>query len=487
MGSTRVRGWASAAATLTFVAGALMSGTLTAAAAPTPGPDTFPPAMLRAMERDLGMGKERATQRLDFQERAAERAARAAKTLGSFAGSWVDPADDVLYVAVADDADVAAAKKLGATAVQVDHTADQLEAYQGRLGQQLTGAAGIADLYVDPATNAVVVSATADGVDAARAAVTAAGIPAGTVQVQTVEESPRALIDVVGGNAYYIDNTYRCSVGFAVTGGFVTAGHCGSAGSTTTTPSGTFAGSSFPGNDYAYVRTASGNTLVGAVNNYAGGTVAVSGSTQAAVGAAVCRSGSTTGWHCGTIQAFNATVTYSEGSVSGLIRTNVCAEQGDSGGSLVAGNQAQGMTSGGSGNCSSGGTTYFQPVNEALNAYGVSLVTSSGGGTTTPPATTCSGRETTRTGSLTAGSSAATAAFAAASGSFRGCLDGPSGADFDLYLQKQAANGRWSTVAQGITTSADEQVTYSGTAGTYRWLVQSYSGSGAFTLGYDTP
>jgi streptogrisin C len=33
------------------------------------------------------------------------------------------------------------------------------------------------------------------------------------------------------------------------------------------------------------------------------------------------------------------------------------------------------MTSGGSGDCTSGGTTYFQPVNEALSAYGVSLLT----------------------------------------------------------------------------------------------------------------
>ncbi|MFI8404604.1 serine protease, partial [Streptomyces sp. NPDC085463] len=29
--------------------------------------------------------------------------------------------------------------------------------------------------------------------------------------------------------------------------------------------------------------------------------------------------------------------------------------------------------SGGSGNCSSGGTTFFQPVTEALSAYGVSV------------------------------------------------------------------------------------------------------------------
>lgn len=73
------------------------------------------------------------------------------------------------------------------------------------------------------------------------------------------------------------------------------------------------------------------------------------------------------------MQALNATVNYSQGSVYGLIRTNVCAEGGDSGCSLFAGNTALGLTSGGSGNCSTGGTTYFQPVKEALSVYGVSV------------------------------------------------------------------------------------------------------------------
>jgi streptogrisin C len=41
----------------------------------------------------------------------------------------------------------------------------------------------------------------------------------------------------------------------------------------------------------------------------------------------------------------------------------------------VSGTQAQGVTSGGSGDCSAGGTTFFQPVNEILSVYGVSLIT----------------------------------------------------------------------------------------------------------------
>jgi streptogrisin B len=54
-----------------------------------------------------------------------------------------------------------------------------------------------------------------------------------------------------------------------------------------------------------------------------------------------------------------------------MIQTTVCAEPGDSGGPLYGGTVAYGLTSGGSGNCSSGGTTFFQPVTEALSAYGV--------------------------------------------------------------------------------------------------------------------
>jgi streptogrisin C len=223
------------------------------------------------------------------------------------------------------------------------------------------------------------------------------------------------------------------------------------------------------------------------VNNYAGGEVSVAGSTEAAVGASICRSGSTTGWHCGTISAKNQTVNYAQGSVSGLTRTNVCAEPGDSGGSWLSGNQAQGVTSGGSGNCTSGGTTYFQPVNEILSAYGLTLVTSGGN---PPPPTGCSGYEFTYTGSLSSGASAyqpnGSYYYSSASGTHRGCLDGPSGVDFDLYLQKW--NGAsWVNVASGITSAPDETISYSGTAGYYRYRVHAYSGSGSYTLGLSNP
>ncbi|KAI8811036.1 hypothetical protein BJ742DRAFT_867235 [Cladochytrium replicatum] len=58
-----------------------------------------------------------------------------------------------------------------------------------------------------------------------------------------------------------------------------------------------------------------------------------------------------------------ARVTYCEGTVRGLIRTTVCAEPGDSGGSLYASTTALGMTSGGSRRLHIWWCTYFQPAN----------------------------------------------------------------------------------------------------------------------------
>lgn len=59
--------------------------------------------------------------------------------------------------------------------------------------------------------------------------------------------------------------------------------------------------------------------------------------------------------------------------MTGLIATTVCTDPGDTGGLLFAGTTALGLFSGGSGNCSSGGTSFYQPLAEALAAYGLSL------------------------------------------------------------------------------------------------------------------
>jgi streptogrisin B len=109
------------------------------------------------------------------------------------------------------------------------------------------------------------------------------------------------------------------------------------------------------------------------VNTYPG-LKQIYGTGNAFVGQSVCRSGATTGVRCGTVTAINATVNYPGGIVYGLIRTNICAEAGDSGGPLyTSSGLILGILSGGSGNCTSGGVTYYQPIAEILAVYGLSI------------------------------------------------------------------------------------------------------------------
>jgi hypothetical protein len=256
------------------------------------------------------------------------------------------------------------------------------------------------------ATDAQLASATADLDASARIAGTAWAVDAATKQVvvnvdETVTGAKLQQVIAVaskygkavrvermagtlspfisGGDAIYSSSS-RCSLGFNVrnsagTSFFLTAGHCTNGGSTwyanssRSTVLGPRAGTSFPGNDYGIVRYS--NTTIakpGAV-----GSQDITRAANATVGQSACRRGSTTGTHCGQVTGLNATVNYAQGSVFGMIRTNICAEPGDSGGSLYSGSTALGLTSGGSGNCRTGGTTFFQPVTEALSVYGVAV------------------------------------------------------------------------------------------------------------------
>jgi len=356
--------------------------------APTATANTLHPDILAAMKRDLGLDSEQAHARVAREIAATDIIEALKSSTGSaFGGAWL--VDGELNVAVTDAALTSTVTDAGATAVVFDTPLSKLEeakaaldalTVDGSLRKRDEAVAGIASYYVDVAANKLVLEALSGSVAKAEEMAKSVGLTEADFEVKTVDEMPVTFATVRGGDAYFINRSARCSVGFSVTTGFVSAGHCGSVGSTTTYLTanganiGTFAGSVFPGSgDYSFIRGTSGNTYSGRINNYAGSTLPVSGSTAVGNGASICRSGSTTGVYCGSVTALGATVTYSQGSVTGLTRTNVCAEPGDSGGSWYSGAQAQGVTSGGSGNCNSGGVTYFQPVNEILSAYSLTL------------------------------------------------------------------------------------------------------------------
>jgi streptogrisin C len=356
--------------------------------APTTAADSLHPAILAAMKRDLGLDAEQAHVRVAREIKATEVIEQVRTLAGnSFGGAWL--VDGELNVAVTDEALTSELAAAGATPLIVSTPLSKLEEAQKALDKidieqaldKRSGENGIAAYYVDVAANKLILEALSGSVAQAEELAKQVGLVESEFEVRTVGGLPTTFATVRGGDAYLINRSSRCSVGFSVTTGFVSAGHCGTAGTTVTTSSGatlgSFSGSVFPGNgDYSYVRGSSGNTFSGTINNYSGGTLPVSGSTASAVGASICRSGSTTGVHCGAVRALGATVSYSQGRVTGLTQTSVCAEPGDSGGSFYTGAQAQGVTSGGSGDCTSGGTTYFQPVNEILSAYGLTLARS---------------------------------------------------------------------------------------------------------------
>ncbi|WP_413798538.1 S1 family peptidase [Streptomyces iranensis] len=260
---------------------------------------------------------------------------------------------------------------------------DGARAFSAAEAKSASGAVLEADVagtawYVEKGTNKLVVTADSTVSQSEIAKIkNTAGSNADAIEVKRTSGKIQKLIS--GGDAIYA-SSWRCSLGFNVRNSsganyFVTAGHCTDGAGTWwsnsghTTTIGPTSGSSFPTNDYGLVRYSGSVTPQGTV-----GSQDITSAANPTVGQTVTRRGSTTGIHSGRVTALNATVNYGNGDiVYGMIQTTVCAEPGDSGGPLYAGSTALGLTSGGSGNCTSGGTTFFQPVVEALNAYGVSV------------------------------------------------------------------------------------------------------------------
>ncbi|WP_045741492.1 S1 family peptidase [Actinoplanes rectilineatus] len=468
------------------------------------------PDLLAAMKRDLGWDSEQAAARLARAEWAGGVSATlAAQTGADFGGAWLAEDGNTLKVAVTDSSVSDVVKKAGAVPVLVKRSEAWLDGVKSTLDEVKKASEDVTGWYVDVATNKVVVVATSKS--AGQAFAEAADVPAGSVTVKVNKAQPKPLVDIRGADPYFINldgGQARCSIGFSVEGGFVTAGHCGAEGTETTDPDGVEQGtvefSVFPGDaDMGFVATNDNFTPRAVVNDFNNNELPVAGNTEAPVGAAVCRSGSTTGTFCGTILAKNQTVRYPEGAVTGLTRTDVCAEGGDSGGPWLSGDQAQGVTSGGSGDCTVGGETFFQPVNEILAAQNLTLVTTEGDAEeTAPPAE--EGAEGAEGGDEAAaacdsfpiqGEAAIKKAgqavaqpnggsFRARAGTHTACLQVPDGADFDLALQKANNRGTFRTVAEA-TGDQVKELSFTGRAGTYRYVIVSNSGTGTYSLGFN--
>ncbi|MEU5900192.1 MULTISPECIES: S1 family peptidase [Streptomyces] len=395
------------AAVAALLSASVVVGTQATAQAQAPVKDTTPaaryqPEMVRALAASLGVSEKAAVDRLDRQDAQQARLTGLRESGISEDGAFFD-ASGRLTVNADDKADVAAIEKAGLDARVPARGEDELDEIKAGLDAAATrrAPAGVVDWSVDLAADKVTVKVNNDRGAAAKAFLAKAKTYGSAVKIVRGQEKSAPQAAIAPGSKMTInDTTGWCSVGYGARDRsgkqyLVTAGHCVEG-----LPTLRYGGTAFAkgthtrfgvGTDSVDMGVAainSGHSITTQVGTWGqAGNIAVNGSRRAASGAALCKSGATTGWTCGTVGSYNVSVTYVDQNggpdtvVRGLATSSVCTQGGDSGGAYISGNQAQGMTSGGpvsqrcTGGVNSRGSSYFQPLDDALSYYGLTLNT----------------------------------------------------------------------------------------------------------------
>ncbi|MFD3443681.1 S1 family peptidase [Microbacteriaceae bacterium 4G12] len=285
-------------------------------------------------------------------------------------------------------------------------------------------------------------------------------------------------LDVYDGQGYVWENqdgtANQCSVGFTgfeVSSGkkqFATAGHCldgmsrivgpvrtldqtrpGDGGSFGDPIGSPVAGSGRFGGGYdtgLIAASAAGVVALPSVLTWGGGSGApiasaplpVTGQSVGVRGADLCKSGSRTGWSCGTVLSVDETVSVSGANVNTIV-TDACVQPGDSGGAALSGQRAVGVVSG-STTLPCSDPSHFSVLFPMLSARGASVQAKYGSAwepavtVSTPVVTSVVGGSPKAAGSLSG-----TLANAAASSSVQVYIDGSSTA----FATADASSGRW--------------------------------------------
>ncbi|GAB78434.1 streptogrisin C [Austwickia chelonae] len=353
------------------------------------------------LSKHYGLDNDTAKKRVAAQDEFSKEAKKASDELsGDSAGSYIDQKRGVLVVqATKDEAKNKVKGKIKEKDTEVKVVSRSMSTLENQ-AKQLTDKLGdkLVSARIDVQNNRVVATVKKDQVDPAKDS--AKGMDGVEVEGTDAVITPQK--NIYGGQQIEF-NGGRCSIAFNATKDgkdvFITAGHCMSGRSPFThnnQPLATPVAGEFPGADMGYAALNQGWTGQPGVDKWNGRGVAVQGSEEAPVGAAVCKSGRTTQWTCGTIQAKNVTVNFSRlkgggtDRMTGLTQASACTEPGDSGGAWISGTQAQGITSGGAGRPGPQGrnlcmekfgrpnVAYFQPLKPALQKYGLQLKTHKG-------------------------------------------------------------------------------------------------------------
>ncbi|MGP3980169.1 S1 family peptidase [Streptomyces sp. KR80] len=376
---------------LCVVAGAQAGGSTTES-------PRYSPEMVKALAASLGVSEKAAIERLDRQAEQqtafAELRKNGVKTDGAFFTSA-----GTLIVNAANSTAATAIKNAGLSARIPERGQSALDRIKDGLDAKAVTKVptGVVAWSADLASDTVTVQVNNDKSAAARSFLKAAKRHGDAVRIVKDQKRLETQTEVPPGKRMTF-NGYLCSVGYGAKGQngtqyLVTAGHC-----IEDLPELAYQGERFAKGentrfalgqdsvDMGIAKVDPEDSIGTTVDTYGNGPAhAVKGSQRAAVGADICKAGQTTGWTCGQIKAYNVTVTYSDPNggpttvVTGLGSSSVCTQGGDSGGAYISGDQAQGMTSGGptgqqcNGGVNSPGSSYFQPLDDALAHYQLTL------------------------------------------------------------------------------------------------------------------
>jgi hypothetical protein len=304
------------------------------------------------------------------------------------AGRWIDHGR--LTVAVVDDAAATQVRAAGAVPQYVGRSQGQLDQLLAQVDTIARTQPDLQSWGIDPISNQVVVKTrrTTDAFEALGAGVR-------VVQVHTTFRQQSG--EVNPGDPWWPGSESNCSVGFPATDSagnkhFLTAGHCtndasqaayGASGQSnrigTSNVGGTRSVNAREGDMGVVAVTEPGWTISPNVNTWGQPAVTVTGSADAIVGDTVCHSGNTApNWECGKVTAVNQSIDYGNVVIDGLTTTDACSEGGDSGGAWLRGDKAVGLHSGGNSTCSPNeDNSIFQPINEALAKWNLTLLTGS--------------------------------------------------------------------------------------------------------------
>ncbi|MGW6932356.1 fibronectin type III domain-containing protein [Lentzea sp. NPDC054927] len=388
---------------------AVIQGSPTAAGQPdTPA---VPPAAVNGVAKALGISPQQARTQLTAQDEAHKRfKSLPAALVGQLAGHWFDAEAGALIVAVTSDEAVAQAKAQGVRATKVQRSkADldrQLDEVRALVGN---GVHGVFSWGVDVKNNQVSVTVNTTRKTQATEQFLSAVRNRGVKVVETDSQQRQQAGTVQTGSPWWPGSESNCSVGFGATdanGGkhFLTAGHCtndanqaayGQSGQQNRVGTSNVGGSrsvnAREGDMGVVAVTEAGWNLSAAVNTWGEPAITVTGSAEAMVGDRVCHSGNTSKWKCGEVKYTHKAVDYGGGLViEDMTWTTACSLGGDSGGGWLLGDKAVGLHDGGPSQCvqnpSDDEMSIFQPVNEALQKWNLTLVTGGSNDTTAPSA-----------------------------------------------------------------------------------------------------